>query len=202
MAEMAYFTHFPSQILMVQPGLQWLSACSRAENVCFALQKLQPWIALFFFFFFLFELITMHFRVQNPMQHLKVNMHNYSTVANIVRIRLGISLSHNCGLSLWNIYCSVKYEHAVVASRCHQWAGGSLFIVCVRRSGLHGQLMCRRNTEFLCQHPQEHRQVYGCCRGSYSVAWLLVACLLTWWSNCYLVRYHHSACVAAHLVPV
>jgi hypothetical protein len=38
-AEMAFFTHFPSQISMVWPGLQWLGACSRAENVCFALYQ-------------------------------------------------------------------------------------------------------------------------------------------------------------------
>jgi hypothetical protein len=39
--EMAYFTHFPSQISMVWPGLQWLSACSHAENVCFALYDMR-----------------------------------------------------------------------------------------------------------------------------------------------------------------
>jgi len=32
-AESAYFTHFPSQILISWPGGQWVSACSHAANV-------------------------------------------------------------------------------------------------------------------------------------------------------------------------
>ena len=85
-----------------------------------------------------------------------------------VRVCLGISLSHNRGLSLRNVCCSVKYERAVVAPRCRRWAGGSLFVMCAQRGGSHGQLVCRRNAEFLCQHPLERGRVYGRCGGSYT----------------------------------
>ena len=154
------------------------------------------------FFFFFWNRLPCASGCRTPCSTSVSTCVTNSTVANIVRIRLGISLSHNHGLSLRNVYCSVKYERAVVAPRCRWWASGSLFVVCVQMSGSRGQLVCRRSAEFLCQHPLERGRVYGRCGGSYSVARLLVARLLSWCSKHYLVRYHHSACVAAHLASV
>ena len=113
--------------------------------------------------FFFFELDYCAFRGGEPhVALLSRYVYVWFCILNKVYISR-ISLSHNRGLSLRNVYCSVKYERAKVAPRCHLWVCGSASVMNRRRCRSHGHLVCRRNAEFRCQQPRKCARECGRC---------------------------------------
>jgi hypothetical protein len=126
------------------------------------MEPLLTFWALFFFFFFEIDYHA-SWGAEPHVALLSQYVYVWFYILNKVYISR-ISLSHNQGLSLQNVYCSVKYEHAKVVPRSHHWVCGSASIVNSQRYHSHRHLICHHNAEFHCQQPRKCMWECGHCR--------------------------------------